>query len=192
MKQLLWIFMMILGAMQAVGQDQLPLKKAHKRKIDKEWTLNRTLKSIRNNRDTCEVWIKRLKDTQLETADHKARYLEVKRAYDVLLNGIIKEIAAINSMGDWYQFMISAEDRKNAYRRECMYADRLCIEFINASFITVHGDLFAQQEEVMNAWLDLVMPGLVRNMSALFLESLKNYYIRKLEGLRFYPWEKVM
>jgi hypothetical protein len=187
----LFFFLGFIG-LTAFGQEQQALRKVQKKKLDSDWSINRTIKSISNNRDTCEAWVRRLKEKQVETEDHKQRYVQVKQAYDFLLDQMIQDISEINNMAELYQFIASSNDRTYGYKRECMYADRLCVEFINASFLTLHGDIFTSQAFAMNAWLDFFIPGFVSRISDMFREAIKNYYIKKLNGLRFYGWEKVI
>jgi hypothetical protein len=176
------------------AQEQKPLKETVVSKLDNAWFGNGTFTIIRNNRDSCNAWVRRLKTKELETEDLKSSYEQVKIAYDAVLDAMIEDINKANSIGEVYRFFVDSKERKTEYKKLSDEADRLCVIFINSSIDACMDDNFGSgiiAQFIFNTWVDILIPDIVQKITEAFRDALKEYYIKRLNSLRFEEWDKI-
>lgn len=176
------------------AQEQKPLKGSVITKLDNAWFGNGTFTNIRNNRDTCEAWVRRLKSGNLSTDELKNSYDQVKIAYDAVLDIMIEDINQANNIGEIYRFFVDSKERKNEYKELSDRAEKLCIVFINASFDATMDDNFGSgiiAQFIFNTWIDALIPDIVQKITEAFRDAVKDYYIKRINSLRFEEWDKI-
>lgn len=176
------------------AQKQAPLKDNIKGKLDNAWFGSGTFSTIRNNRDTCTAWVRRLKSKDLGTDEFKSSYEQVKSAYDAVLDIMIEDVNKANSVGEVYQFFVKSKDRKNEYAKLCGEADGFCAAFINSSMDAYSGEnmgsgLIAQF--IFTNFVEMLVPDIIQKIAEVFRDALKEYYVARIDSLRFEEWDRI-
>lgn len=177
------------------AQEQKPLKKDIREKLDDAWFGNGTFSVIRNNRDTCEAWVLRLKSKNIGSEELRKSYQKTRSAYDAVLDAMIADVKKANSVGDIYVFFVESKDRKTEYKKLSDQAEKHYVEFVNAAFIACTENEFGSSgrlaQFIFSTWIDVLVPDLVQKIAEVFRDAIKEYYIRRINDLRFREWDKV-
>lgn len=186
------IFYLLLSDVKA--QEQKPLLSSVVSRLDNAWFGNGTFTTIRNNRDTCKAWVKRIKMKGVDNDELKQSYEEVKTAYDAVLDIMIDDVNKANNVGEVYRFFADSKERKTEYKKLSDEADKLCVSFINASFDACMDDNLGAgiiAQFIFNTWVDVLIPDIVQKITEAFRDALKAYYIKRINSLRFEDWSKI-
>jgi hypothetical protein len=176
------------------AQVQKPLKGSVITKLDNAWFGNGTFTNIGNNRDTCEAWVRRLKSRKLANDELKNSYGQAKTAYDAVLDTMIADIKNAKNVGEVYRFFVDSKERKTEYKRLSDDADKLCVVFINASIDACMNDNLGAgiiAQFIFNTWIDALVPDIVKKIAEVFRDAVKEYYIKRINSLRFKEWDKI-
>ena len=189
---LLLLFLAV--AMMGSAQDQQPLRKRTRERLDKAWIGDSTAIKIKYQRSICEEQIRLLKRKELESEELKALYAEAKEAYDMVLDQMIDDISKTATIGEFVAYFGGSSTRKVEYNKLLKLAETKSISFLNASTLAMEDETFASGiffNVLYNVFIDALIPDFVQQLTEGLRDSIKEYYIKRINSLRFDEWRKI-
>lgn len=151
-------------------------------------------KALKADKKNCEYFALLMKNSKLSSEEKKSAqkiYEEAKNNYDLLIEGIIKEMQASRSPGAAIAVFIEKGGKNGDFNQIAARANRKAQDFQRLAMDRLGIDGAGSLVEWIDRILTNLMPPWMQKISNVAFDLVKGMLIRKMEGMKFDGWDEL-